>query len=154
MAHTTTPIRTAILTKLEDAFAAIPEIKKVNLFHAVPDDLMAVELPALYLFEVQPEDRSFSNRLAIGTMHLLAQVFVSTTLLDHRQSSFVDYYAFMDILAARLHAVYHTSVGLSKNGLVNIVELQYDRIITSNSVGVLTSTFDVEYRHDRGNAFS
>jgi len=43
---------------------------------------------------------------------------------------------------------------LSGVGLVNIVELQYDRIITNNSVGVLNSTFDVEYRHDRGNAFS
>lgn len=154
MSHTTVPIRTAILTKLETAFSAIPELKQVNLFHATPDDLMAVELPALYLFEVQPEDRSFSNRLAIGKMHLLAQVFINTTLFDQYKSSFTNYYAFMDLIAARLHAVYHTSVGLSQNGLVNIVELQYDRIITSNSVGVLTSTFDVEYRHDRGNAFS
>lgn len=154
MSHTTVPIRTVILQKLEEAFSAIPELKKVNLFHATPDDLMAVELPALYLFEVQPEDRTFSNRLAIGTMHLLAQVFINMTLFDQHKSSYVDYYAFMDLLAARLHSVYHTSVGLSKNGLVNIVELQYDRIITNNSVGVLTSTFDVEYRHDRGNAFS
>ena len=154
MSHTTLPVRTQILTKLEEALTAIPELKKVNLFHSTPDDLMAVELPALYLFEVQPEDRRYLNRIAIGTMHLLAQVFINTTLFDQHKSSFIDYYAFMDILAARLHAVYHGNVGLSKNGLVNIVELQYDRIITNNSVGVLTSTFDVEYRHDRGNAFS
>jgi hypothetical protein len=154
MAHTTTPVRTEILTKLETALLTIPELKGINLFHAVPDDLMSVDLPALYLFEVQPEDRKYSNRLAIGTMHLLAQVFINTTISDQHQSSFVDYYAFMDLIAARLHTIYHTSVGLRGNGLVNIVELQYDRIITNNSVGVLTSTFDVEYRHDRGNAFS
>ena len=69
MAHTTLPVRTVVLTKLEDAFAAIPELKKVNLFHAVPDDLMAVELPALYLFEVQPEDRGYKNRVATAIMH-------------------------------------------------------------------------------------
>lgn len=154
MSHTTVPVRTEILRKLEVAFAAIPEIKKVNLFHATPDDLMAVELPALYLFEIQPEDRRYSNRLAIATMHLQAQVFINTTMLDQHQSSFTDYYTFLDIVAARLHGVYHGNVGLSKNGLVNIVELQYDRIITNNSLGVLDSTFDVEYRHDRGNAFS
>jgi hypothetical protein len=154
MAHTTLPVRTIILTKLETALAAIPELKKVNLFHAVPDDLMAVELPALYLFEIQPEDRSYSNRIAIAIMHLQAQVFISTTMFDNYQSSFTDYYAFMDLIAARLHAVYHGNVGLSQNGLVHLRELQYDRIITNNSVGVLNSTFDVEYRHDRGNAFS
>lgn len=154
MSHTTVPVRTLILAKLEAAFSAIPELKKVNLFHAVPDDLMAVELPALYLFETAPEDRSYSNRLAIATMHLTCQVFVTATLFDHYQSSWVDYYNFMDIMAARLHAVYHGNVGLSKNGLVQIRELQYDRILTSQSLGVLNSTFDVEYRHDRGNAFS
>jgi hypothetical protein len=143
-----------ILTKLATALETIPELKKVNLFRSAPTDLMAVELPALYLFEIQPEDRSYSNRIAVGTMHLLAQVFVNMSVFDQHKSSFVDYYEFMDIVAARLHAIYHTNVGLSKNGLVNIVELQYDRIITDNSVGLLTSTFDVEYRHDRGNAFS
>ena len=154
MSHTTTPVRTAVLMKLEEAFTSIPELKKVNLFHAVPDDLMAVELPALYLFEIQPEDRAYKNRVATAIMHLQAQVFVNMTLFDSHQSSFTDYYAFMDILAARLHAAFHTNIGLSGGGLVNIVELQYDRIITNNSVGVLNSTFDVEYRHDRGNAFS
>ena len=154
MAHTTLPVRTVVLTKLEDAFAAIPELKKVNLFHAVPDDLMAVELPALYLFEVQPEDRGYKNRIATAIMHLQAQVFVNMSIFDNHQSSFTDYYNFMDLIAARLHTAFHTSVGLSGGGLVNIVELQYDRIITNNSVWVLNSTFDVEYRHDRGNAFS
>lgn len=154
MPHTTLPVRTVVLQKLEIALAAIPELKKVNLFHAVPDDLMAVELPALYLFETAPEDRKYSNRVAIGTMHLTAQVFVNMTLFDSYQSSFTDYYNFMDLIAARLHAVYHNSVGLSGGGVVNVIELQYTKIITQNSLGVLESTFDVEYRHDRGNAFS
>lgn len=154
MSHTTVPVRTEILNKLQLAFETIPEIVRVNMFHSTPDDLMAVELPALYLFEISPEDRSYSNRIAIGKMHLLVQVFINTTLLDANKSSFEDYYSLMDVLAARLHAIYHNNVGLSKNGLVNARELQYDRIITNNSVGVLTSTFDVEYRHDRGNAFS
>jgi len=154
MSHTTVPIRTGILNKLATAFEAIPEIKLVNIFHATPDDLMAIPMPALYLFEIQPEDRKFSNRLAVATMHLQVQVFINTTLFDQHKSSYVDFYELMDIIAARLHGVYHNSVGLSKNGLVNVVELQYDRIITNNSVGVLNSMFDVEYRHDRGNAFS
>lgn len=154
MSHTTVPIRTAVLLKLKTALEAIPEIKSVNLFHAVPDDLMAMVLPAIYLFEVGAEDRGYNNRVAHGTMHLHLQVFVSMTIFDLRKSAYEDYYTFMDIVAARLHAIYHTNVGLSGNGLVNIVELQYDRIITNNSVGVLNSTFDVEYRHDRGNAFS
>mgnify|MGYP001583425552 CR=1 FL=1 len=154
MSHTTVPIRTAILRNLETAFLTIPELKGVKMFQAVPDDLMAVELPALYLFETQPEERRYSNRIAIATAHFTAQVFINMTLFDQYKSSFTDYYAFMDIMAARLHAIYHTNIGLRGGGLVNIVELMYDRIITGNSVGVLTCTFDVEYRHDRGNAFS
>jgi len=150
----TIPVRTEIVNKLLDTFRGIDEIQTVRAWTAPPTDLMAVELPALYLVEIAPEEREISNRLAVGRMHLLAQIFFKTTMLDQAETSFVDIYDKMDIVAARLHAIYHTNVGLSKNGLVNIVEIQYDRIITNDSVGVLTSTFDVEYRHDRGNAFS
>jgi hypothetical protein len=154
MSHTTLPVRRVVLNKLETAFQDIPEVKTVRMFKPIPDDVMSVELPALYLFEIQPEDRGFSNRLAIGTMHLLAQVFIGATLNDSTHSAFDDLLNMTDVIQARLHAIFHNSVGLSKNGLVNLIELQYDRIITNDSVGVLTSTFDVEYRHDRGNAFS
>jgi hypothetical protein len=85
---------------------------------------------------------------------MMIQVFFNLSMLDQQKSGFSDAYTFMDLMAGRLHGIYHNSVGLSKNGLVNIVELTYDRIITNNSVGMLNSTFDVEYRHDRGNAFS
>ena len=154
MSHLTVPVRTAVVNKLLDAFREIPEIKTVRAWTAIPTDLVGVELPALYLVEIQAEERNISNRLAIGRMHLMAQVFFKTTMLDSQETSFVDLYESMDVVAAQLHEVFHTNVGLSKNGLVNIIEIQYDRIITNDSVGVLNSTFDVEYRHDRGNAFS
>lgn len=154
MPHTTLPSRTVVVNKLLDAFREIPEIKTVRAWTAVPTDLVGIELPALYLVEIQAEDRGISNRLAIGTMHLMAQIFFKSTMLDQNETSFVDTYELMDVVAARLHSIFHTNVGLSKNGLVNIVEIQYDRIITNDSVGVLNATFDVEYRHDRGNAFS
>ena len=154
MSHTTVPVRRVVLNKFESAFQDIPEIRTVRMFRPVPDDIMSTELPALYLFEIQAEDRAYSNLLAIGTMHLLAQVFISATLNDSTHNAFEDLHETMDIIAARLHHIFHDSVGLSKNGLVKIDELQYDRIITNDSVGVLTSTFNVEYRHDRGNAFS
>jgi hypothetical protein len=154
MSHTTLPVRRVVISKFETAFADIPEVKTVRMFKPIPDDVAANELPALYLFEIQPEDRSFSNRIAIGTMHFLAQVFIGTTIHDSMHSAFDDLMNTTDVIQARLHAIFHSSVGLSKNGLVNVTELQYDRIITNDSVGVLTATFDVEYRHDRGNAFS
>ena len=150
----TAPVRSVVIGKLLDAFRDIPELETVRAWTAPPSDILAVELPALYLVEIAPEERAISNRLSSGTMHLLAQIFFKTTMLDHSETSFSDIYDKMDVIAARLHAVYHNNVGLSKNGLVNIVEIQYDRIITNDSVGVLISTFDVEYRHDRGNAFS
>ncbi len=149
-----TPIRTLVLADLGAAFQAIPEMETVRLFKPIPDDIMSVELPALYLFEIQPEERSFNNLIARATMHLLAQVFIKATILDSQYNAFQDIQDTMDVVAARLHAIFHNSVGLNQNGLVNIVELQYDRLITNDSVGVLTATFDVEYRHDRGNAFS
>ncbi|MDH4292205.1 MAG: hypothetical protein OEV56_06325 [Dehalococcoidia bacterium] len=149
------PIRTEIITNLAGVIATeIPEIHTVRLFANPPTDIVGVELPALYLLEIQAEDRQYSNRVAVGTMHFMAQIFVSTTIRDSRETGFVDTFALFDTLAAQLHRVFHTSVGLSKNGLVNIREIQYDRLITTDSVGVLTATFDVEYRHDRGNAFS
>lgn len=154
MGHTTKPVRTEIIEKLMTAFATVPELKVTRAFTVVPTDLVGVELPALYLVETQAEDRSISNRLATAKMHLMVQVFFQSTMMDSLETSFVDMYEMMDIVAARLHALFHTDVGLSKNGLVNVVELQYDRIITNDSVGVLHATFDVEYRHDRGNAFS
>ena len=147
-------IRTVVIDKFVTALEDIPELKTVRKFDVVPDDLSALELPAAYLFEILPEERSYSNRIAVARMHMMIQVFFNLTVLDQRKSAFSDAYTFMDVIAARLHAIYHNSVGLSKNGLVNIVELTYDRIITNNSVGMLNSTFDVEYRHDRGNAFS
>lgn len=150
----TVPVRTEVIRKIVEAFRAIDELQTVRAWTAPPTDLMAVELPALYLVENAPEERNIINRLASGTMHLTAQVFFKSTMLDHSETSFEDVYDKMDIVAAKLHEIYHTNVGLSKNGLVNIVEIQYDRIITNDSVGVLSSTFDVEYRHDRGNAFS
>jgi hypothetical protein len=134
-----TAIRTVVLDKFVTALQDIPELKTVRKFEVIPDDLSALPLPAAYLFETAPEDREYSNRIAVARMH---------------KSGFSDAYTFMDLMAGRLHGIYHNSVGLSKNGLVNIVELTYDRIITNNSVGMLNSTFDVEYRHDRGNAFS
>lgn len=155
MAHTTVPIRTSIITKLLTVVKdEVPEVKTVRAWTAPPTDLVGVELPAAYLIEIQAEDRGISNRLAIGTMHLMFQVFIKTTMLDAHETSFVDTYEMMDIIAARLHTIFHNNVGLSKNGLVNVVEIQYDRIITNDSVGVLNATFNVEYRHDRGNAFS
>jgi hypothetical protein len=147
-------IRTAIINKFVTALETIEEIKTVRKFEVVPDDLSAIQLPAAYLFETAPEDRSYSNRIAIARMHMMIQVFFNISMLDLHKSAFSDAYTFMDVIAGRLHGIYHNSVGLSKNGLVNIVELTYDRIITNNSVGMLNSTFDVEYRHDRGNAFS
>jgi len=154
MSHITLPVRTVVINKLLAAYREIVELKTVRAWTAPPTDLVGIELPALYLVEIQPEDRSFSNRLAVGTLHLLAQIFFKGTMLDTNETSFIDMYESMDIVQARLHTIYHTDVGLSKNGLVNLVEIQYDRIITNDSVGVLHSTFDVEYRHDRGNAFS
>lgn len=155
MPHTTKPIRTEIIEKILAAVAAeVPEVKTVRAFTAPPTDLVAVELPAAYLIEIEAEDRSYQNRLAVAKMHLMFQVFLKGTMLDRRETSFADMFEMMDIIAARLHAVFHNNVGLSKNGLVNVVEIQYDRIITNDSVGVLNATFDVEYRHDRGNAFS
>lgn len=148
------PVRRAILIKLETAFETIQEIRTVRIFKPVPNDILATELPALYLFEIQPEDRFISNRLAGGTMHFLAQVYISNTILDANLTAFADAYELMDIIAARLHHLYHDDVGLSKNGLVKLDELQYDRIITNDSISVLNSTFTLEYRHDRGNAFS
>ena len=134
--------------------AEVPEVKTIRAFTAPPVDLVAIELPAAYLIEIEAEDRSYQNRLAVAKMHLMFQVFLKGTILDRRETSFADMFEMMDIIAARLHAVFHNNVGLSKNGLVNVVEIQYDRVITSDSVGVLNATFDVEYRHDRGNAFS
>lgn len=155
MSHTTVPVRTEIIQKLLDTVKAeVPEILTVRAFAAPPTDLVGIELPAAYLIEIQAEDRSISNRLAIGRMHLMFQVFLSTSMLDAHETSFADVFEMMDIIAARLHAIFHNAVGLSKNGLVNVVEIQYDRIITNDAVGVLNATFDVEYRHDRGNAFS
>jgi hypothetical protein len=152
MSHVTVPVRTEVIRKILDVVKAeVPELLVVRAFTAPPTDLLGIELPAAYLIEIQPEDRTYSNRLAIAKMHLM---FLKTSLLDRRETSFADMFEMMDIIAARLHAVYHSNVGLSKNGLVNVVEIQYDRIITNDAVGVLTSTFDVEYRHDRGNAFS
>jgi hypothetical protein len=155
MSHTTVPVRTALIQKILDTVKEeIPEVKTVRAFTAPPTDLVGIELPAAYLIEIQPEDRSISNRLAIGRVHLMFQIFLSTTMLDAQETSFIDTYEMMDIIAARLHHVFHNAVGLSKNGLVNVVEIQYDRVITNDAVGVLNATFDVEYRHDRGNAFS
>jgi hypothetical protein len=155
MSHVTKPIRTVIIQKLLDVVKdEVPELKVVRAFTAPPTDLVGIELPAAYLIEIAPEDRTYSNRLAIAKMHLMFQIFLKSSILDRRETSFVDMFEMMDIIAARLHEVFHTNVGLSKNGLVNVVEIQYDRIITNDAVGVLTSTFDVEYRHDRGNAFS
>ncbi len=148
------PVRRVVLNKLEEAFETIPEIKTVRMFRPIPDDILSTQLPALYLFEIQPEDRSYANRIAIGQMHLLAQIFIPAGLIDADLSSFSQVQGTMDTIAARLHRLYHENVGLSKNGLVKIDELQYDRIITNDSIGVLTSTFTLEYRHDRGNAFS
>jgi hypothetical protein len=147
-------IRTVVIDKFVMALEAIPELETVRKFEVVADDLSAIPLPAAYLFETAPEDREYSNRIAIARMHMMIQVFFNLSMLDQQKSGFSDAYTFMDLIAARLHGIYHNSVGLSKNGLVNIVELTYDRIITNNSVGMLNSTFDVEYRHDRGNAFS
>lgn len=155
MSHTTVPIRSAIIQKILTIVKdEVPELKTVRAFTAPPSDLVSIELPAAYLIEIQPEDRTYSNRLAIGKMHLMFQIFLSVTMLDAHETSFVDVYEMMDIIAARLHRAFHMDVGLSKNGLVNVVEIQYDRIITNDAVGVLNATFDVEYRHDRGNAFS
>lgn len=155
MPHTTVPVRTAIIQKILDAVKTeIPEVLTVRAFTAPPTDLVGIELPAAYLLEIQAEDRSYSNRIAVARMHLMFQVFLKTTILDARETSFADAFEMMDIIAARLHAVFHNNVGLSKNGLVNVVEIQYDRVITNDAVGVLNATFDVEYRHDRGNAFS
>lgn len=154
MPHTTLPIRSVILTKLVTALEThVPELKSVRRFQ-VPSDIASLELPAAYIFETAPEDRAYSNRIAIATMHLTIQVFFPISLQDMEKSSFSAIYDQMDVVAARLHEVYHGNVGLSKNGLVNVVELTYDRIITNDSVGWLSSTIDVEYRHDRGNAFS
>lgn len=155
MSHTTIPIRTAIIAKILDTVRnEVPEVKTVRAFTVPPTDLVGIELPAAYLLETQPEDRSFANRIAIGRMQLMFQVFFKGTLLDAQETSFSDMFEMMDIVAARLHAIFHNNVGLSKNGLVNVIEIQYDRIITNDSVGVLTSTFQVEYRHVRGDAFS
>lgn len=155
MAHTTPPVRSVILDKLVTAIDVhVPEIRTIRKFQVVPSDLSAIELPAAYIFETAQEDRTYSNRIAIGTMHLMIQVFININMQDMDKSSFSSIYDQMDIVAARLHNIYHSNVGLSKNGLVNVVELTYDRIITNDSVGMLNSTFDVEYRHDRGNAFS
>lgn len=148
------PIRTMVLRDLAEALESIPEIKTVRKFQVVPEDISALELPAAYLFEVGPEDRKYSNRVASATMHLMVQVFFNLTMKDRDKSGFSDAYDLMDVLSGRLHQVYHTNVGLNKNGLVNIVEITYDRVITNDSVGMLNSTIDVEYRHDRGNAFS
>jgi hypothetical protein len=150
----TRPIRSVVFDKIKAALEDVPEIETVRLFQVVPQDVSAIPLPAAYVFEIAPEDRSYSNRLAIAKMHLMVQVFFSLTLKDLDKAGFSEAYELMDVLAARLHAIYHTNVGLSKNGLVNVVEITYDRIITNESVGMLNSTFDVEYRHDRGNAFS
>lgn len=155
MAHTTVPVRTAVIQKIIDAVKAqVPEVPTVRAFTAPPTDLVGVELPAAYLIEIQAEDRFISNRVAGGTMHLMFQVFFKTTMLDLRETSYADLFEMMDIVAARLHGLLHNNVGLSKNGLVNVVEIQYDRLITNDAIGVLSATFDVEYRHDRGNAFS
>lgn len=148
------PVRRVILNKLEVAFQTIPEIRTVRIFRSVPNDVLATPLPALYLFEIQPEDRFISNNLAGGTMHFQAQVFIAASIQDTDLTAFSDAHALMDTVAARLHAIYHTNVGLSKNGLVKLDELQYDRIITNDSIVVLNSFFTLEYRHDRGNAFS
>ena len=148
-------IRTVVIDKFITVLGdQIPELKTIRKFEVVPDDLSAIELPAAYLFETAPEDRGFVNRVAWARMHMMIQVFFNLTIKDQQKSAFTDAYTFMDLIAGKLHGIYHNSVGLSKNGLVNIVELTYDRIITNNSVGMLNSTFDVEYRHDRGNAFS
>lgn len=155
MSHVTAPIRTVIIQKILDAVREeIPEVLTVRAFTAPPTDLVGIELPAAYLIEIQAEDRSYQNRIAVAKMHLMFQVFLKTTMLDSSETSFSDAFETMDIIAARLHGVFHNNVGLSKNGLVNVVEIQYDRVITNDSVGVLNATFDVEYRHDRGNAFS
>lgn len=150
----TSPVRTVVLGKLATVLAAVPEIKTVRSFAVVPDDISSLVLPAAYIFEVRPEDRGYVNRVAFGTMHLMVQIFVNQTMLDKQNSGFSDTFTLFDILAARLHDIYHGNSGLSKNGLVNVVELAYDRVITGDSVGWLNSTVDVEYRHDRGNAFS
>lgn len=154
MAHATLPVRTVIVQKLMDAFAAIDELKTVKAFLAPPVEISNVQFPALYLLEIQAEDRGYANQIATAKMHLMAQVYFKSTMLDSSESQFSDMWLKMDIVAAEIHKVLHTNVGLSKNGLVNIVEIQYDRVLMNDSVGVLQSTFDVEYRHDRGGAYS
>lgn len=150
-----TPVRSVVLEKFRGVLQTqLPEIKTIKFFQVVPTDVLHLELPALYLFEVGPENRWHQNRVASGTMHLMIQIFFKITMQDGVEYSFSDAYTTMDELAGKLHTCYHNTVGLSKNGLVNITELQYDRIITGEQVGMLNSTFDVEYRHDRGNAFS
>lgn len=151
----TAAIRTIVFEKFRTVLQTqIPELQTIKFFAVVPADVFSQPLPALYLFEIAPEDRGYSNRIAIGTMHLQAQVFIDLTMKDHAESGFYDAFEHFDQIAGKLHTCFHTSVGLSKNGLVNIVELQYDRVITGEHVGMLNATFDVEYRHDRGNAFS
>jgi hypothetical protein len=147
-------VRAGVLDKLIEVLpVVIPELQTVRKFARVPDDLMAVELPAAYLFEIAPEERSYSNRVAIAKMRLMIQIFFNITMKDSENNQFTDAQAFMEYCAGKLHGMFHNSVGLSKNGLVNVVEITYDRIISNDSIGLLNSTFDVEYRHDRGNAF-
>jgi len=154
MSHVTLPVRTVIVEKLLTAFRGIEQLQTVKAFLAPPTDVIGIEYPALYLLEISAEDRGISNNIAKGTMHLMAQVYFKSTMLDSNESLFADMWLDMDIVAAEIHGVLHNNVGLSKNGLVNIVEIQYDRVLMNDSVGVLQSTFDVEYRHDRGGAYS
>ena len=149
------PIRTGIIETLMDVLhEQLPDVKTFRVFAAPPTDVVGLQLPALYLIERQAEDRGYSNRIATARMHLMIQIFVRATMNDSFERGYEDMFATFDELSAKLHGAFHLNVGLSKNGLVNLVEIQYDRIITNDSVGVLTSTFDIEYRHDRGNAFS
>jgi hypothetical protein len=148
-------VRAGVLSKIVTVLGdTIPELKTIRKFEVVPADLLAIELPAAYLFEIAPEDRSYQNRIAVAKMHLVLQFFFNLTMKDQQNNTFDDAHDFMEYLTGSLHGMFHGDVGLSKNGLVNVVEITYDRIITNESVGMLVATFDVEYRHDRGNAFS
>lgn len=145
-----TPVRTLVLNKLVDVLGTVPELKAVVRFHPAPEDVNGIRTPALYLFEISPEDRSYSNRDAVGKMHLLGQVYIELSMLDSK--ALADFHDLSDVIEARLHNIYYGNHGLA-SGIVKIVEGTYERLVTQDGWGMLNSQFEVEYRHDFGNAF-
>ena len=151
----TTPIKSQVMVALGEALSSIPELATVNRYRGKPLDLETTPLPAMFIFEVEPERRQRENRMQIGILSIALSVFFKLDLGSIEEAppeqGFIDE---ADSIQAKVHSLLFGTNNLTSFGVLKVEEGDVHKEYPNDTYGILIMHYQIVYGHQFGNAFT